>query len=387
MSTDFYGIFSRLPQEDLLFWERFQKLLAEHLSPIIDNHWNRGTFPHSFIKPLGHFVQEELGAEALVFPPKNPLKWRLMKLELGRVDPSMASFFAVHMGLTMGSISLFGSPEQKALWLPSMLGFEKIGSWALTEPFSGSDVASGLQTEAIQTDDGWLINGHKKWAGNASMADVIVVWAKEPKSKRMLGFLIEPNMNGVDIEKINDKIAKRAMENVNISLNNVLVKEDHRLPNVNHFRDINVQLKAGRIAVAWEALGIAMGAYEAALAYTKSRHQFGRPIASFQLIQDKLVTMLEEVTCMQALLVGLAETERTVDLSSAQASLAKRACARRSRKVCQLAREVLGGNGILLEHGIARLFADIEAVYSYEGTDEINTLIVGRAITGSSSFL
>ena len=219
------------------------------------------------------------------------------------------------------------------------------------------------------------------------MADVIVVWAKEPATGRMLGFLLEPGMPGLHIEKLDDKIAKRAMENVLIRMEGVRLTEAQRLPRVESFKQVGKQLIQGRIAVAWEALGIAMGAFEAALDYCGKRKQFGRPISGFQLIQEKLVNMLEDITCMQALLVQLNQTEAVNgEVRSSQASLAKRACCRRARRVCSIAREVLGGNGILLEYGVARLFADMEAVYSYEGTDEMNTLIVGRSLTGQNAF-
>lgn len=388
MRSDFYQILEQLPKETLQFWKRFQQFVDSTIVPTINEHWNQGTFPSHVVDPFGQFLQNEFGEEGYTFPPANALLFRLIKLELGRKDPSMASFFAVHWGLAMGSIFSFGSTEQREKWLPDMLCMKKIGSWALTEPYAGSDAAFGIQTTAVQSDDGWILNGEKKWSGNASMADVIVIWAVEPESKKMLGFLLEPNTSGLHIQKITDKIAKRAMENVLIRMNNIVVPESSRLPNVSSFKEISQQLVHGRVAVAWEALGIAMGALEAALAYTDQRTQFGKPIGAFQLIQEKLVTMVEEVTCMQALLMQLQRTEQQNGrISSAQASLAKRACCRRARQVCALAREVLGGNGILLEYGVARLFADMEAVYSYEGTDEINTLIVGRQLTGHSAFL
>ncbi|MEC7986206.1 MAG: acyl-CoA dehydrogenase family protein [Myxococcota bacterium] len=388
MRSDFYDTLSGLPDKPKAIWERFRAFLLEVVQPTIDDHWNRGVFPQHVVKPFGDFLQREFGDEEFCFPPKDPLAFRLMKMELGRIDPSMASFFAVHYGLAMGSIHLFGSTEQKQRWIPAMSCMDKIGSWALTEPLAGSDAAFGLQCTAEQTETGWTLNGEKKWSGNASMADVIVIWAVEPKSKRMLGFLVEPGMPGLHIEKIHDKIAKRAMENVLIRLENVSLLETQRLPNVESFKQVGLQLLHGRIAVAWEALGIGMGALEAALRYTDQRNQFGKPISSFQLVQEKLVNMVEEVTCMQTLLVQLHHTEqRNGRVGSAQASLAKRACCRRARRVCALAREVLGGNGILLEYGVARLFADMEAVYSYEGTDEMNTLIVGRSLTGHNAFV
>ena len=238
MNPDFYELFSNLEPEDVAFWKRFRSFLLANVSPIIDDHWNRGVFPQEVRGPFGAFLQEEFGDKEYVYPPPNPVPFRLMKLELGRIDPSMASFFAVHWGLAMGSISMFGSPEQKSKWLPGMVCMDQIGSWALTEPLSGSDAAFGLRTTATKTEKGWILSGEKKWSGNASMADVIVVWAKEDNGDRILGFLLEPNMEGVHIEKITDKIAKRAMENVNISLDRVVVSEASRLPHVENFKQI-----------------------------------------------------------------------------------------------------------------------------------------------------
>ena len=385
MHADLLGLFRQMPPQYSQLSTRFREFLSQTLGDTIDEHWRNGTFPTDFIAPLGTFLDDNLNEE-YVFPPSESLPFRLLKLELGRFDPSMASFFAVHWGLAMGSIYMFGSQAQKDQWLKPMRSFKKIGSWALTEPNSGSDAAAGLQTIAQKTAEGWVITGEKQWSGNASMADVIVIWAREADSRRMLGFLVEPNMPGVHIEKLEDKIAKRAMENVLIKLDGVQLKETHRLPHVEHFSQVAKQLTHGRVAVAWEALGIAMGVFETALDYSKVRLQFGRPIAANQLIQERLVDMAEEIACMQGLLFSLQTQEEHTPISSSQASLAKRACARRARKVCSIARGVLGGNGILLRFGVARLFADMEAVFSYEGTDEINTLIVGRKLTGISAF-
>ena len=385
MTTDLYNIFAQLPAQHIEFSAQFRSFLETQLGESIDAHWLNGTFPHNFVRPLGQFLHTHF-PEEYRFPPVDSLPFRIMKLELGRFDPSMASFFAVHWGLAMGSIAMFGSEQQKNQWLPAMKSFQKIGSWALTEPLSGSDAASGLQTIATKTEQGWVLSGEKKWSGNASIADVIVIWARESDSRRMLGFLVEPHMPGVQIELLHDKIAKRAMENVLIRLDRVQLSEDQRLPHVEAFSHVSKQLIHGRVAVAWEALGIAIGVFEKALEYSTQRIQFGKPLAAKQLIQEKLVDMSEEITCMQALLWTLQQHEQHAPISSAQASLAKRACGRRARKVCQLARAVLGGNGILLSYGVARLFADMEAVFSYEGTDEINTLIVGRSLTGVSAF-
>ena len=207
MQSDFYNILSLLPQETTALWQRFRTFLLEVVQPDIDEYWLRGEFPKHVVEPFGNFLDREFGGQEYQFPPPDPLAFRLIKMELGRIDPSMASFFAVHYGLAMGSIDMFGSQKQKEKWIPSMKKMDKIGSWALTEPLAGSDAAFGLQSTAIKNGDTWILNGEKKWSGNASMADVIVIWAVEPETKRTLGFLVEPDTPGLRIQKIHDKSA------------------------------------------------------------------------------------------------------------------------------------------------------------------------------------
>ena len=381
--VDFYAAFADLTPAQRAAWSDLQAVMAE-LGPTLDAAWLAGTFPLEAIPPLGAFVQEHLGPYS--WPPADPWLMGLVKLELGRTDPSMASFFAVHWGLTMSCIAAFGSDDQRARWLPRMSRFEAIGSFALSEPLVGSDAARGLRCTATPTDGGWELSGQKKWAGNATLADVLVILARGPEGE-VLGFLLEPGTPGLHISRIEDKIAKRSVENVVITLDRCVIPEAARLPGLHHFKQVAATLGVGRFAVAWEATGIAMGAYEAALRYTRSREQFGRPIAGFQLVQDKLVRMLSEITAMQCLLAQLTRLAAEGKLDASRAALAKLTCAGGMRRVVALAREVLGGNGILVEHGVAKLFADAEAVYSYEGTQEMNTLIVGRAITGIAAFV
>lgn len=268
-----------------------------------------------------------------------------------------------------------------------MLRFERIGSWALTEPLVGSAAARGLQTTATRNGDAWVLNGEKKWSGNATFADVNCIWAKHSETGQVNGFLVEKGMAGYHIEKIHNKISKRAVQNVNITLRDCRVPESSRLPGVRSFDDVAGQLTNARADVAWEVAGIARGAYEAALKYAQQREQFGKRIAAFQLTQMNLVKMLGNVTAMQATLLRVAQQmARDNAITPERASLAKAWCSEKMRETVSLARAVLGGNGILLEHGVARLFADAEAVYSYEGSYEINSLIVGKAITGLSAF-
>lgn len=307
--------------------------------------------------------------------------------EIARVDVSTSTFFGVHSGLAMGSIYLCGSEEQKQEWLPKMQKMEKIGAFGLTEPNVGSGVAGGLETTCKFDGENWVLNGQKKWIGNATFADVTIIWARDLDSNQVKGFLVKKENPGFETEKIQDKMALRIVQNAIITLTDCKVPESDRLQNANSFKDTANVLRMTRAGVAWQAVGCARGAYESALKYTKKREQFGRPIASYQLVQNHLVEMLSNLTSMQTLCFRLSELQDQGLLKDEHASLAKVYCSLRMRDTVSQAREVMGGNGILLEYDVARFVADAEAIYSYEGTKEINSLIVGRAITGYSAFV
>ncbi len=307
--------------------------------------------------------------------------------EIARVDVSTSTFFGVHSGLAMGSIYLCGSEEQKQKWLPQMQKLEKIGAFGLTEPNVGSGVAGGLETTCKFDGENWILNGQKKWIGNATFADVTIIWARDEDSNQVKGFLVEKDNPGFKAEKMEDKMALRIVQNAIITLTDCKVAESDRLQNANSFKDTANVLRMTRAGVAWQAVGCARGAYESALKYTRKREQFGRPIASYQLVQNHLVEMVSNLTAMQTLCFRLSEMQDQDMLTDEHASLAKVYCSMRMRDVVSRAREVMGGNGILLEHDVARFVADAEAIYSYEGTKEINSLIVGRAITGYSAFV
>jgi glutaryl-CoA dehydrogenase len=287
----------------------------------------------------------------------------------------------------MGSIYLLGSEEQKSEWLPKLKNLEKIGAFGLTEPEVGSAVAGGLTMKARKEGNTWILNGQKKWIGNAPFADVIIIWAEDEADKQVKGFLVRKFNPGLAVEKMEDKMALRIVQNGLITLTDCRVEESDRLQKANTFKDTANVLRMTRAGVAWLAVGCARGAYEAALKYTRERKQFGKPIASFQLIQNHLVEMLTNLTAMQTMVARLSELQDQKLLTDEQASLAKVFCSLRTRDIVSKAREVMGGNGILLEYDVARFVADAEAIYSYEGTKEINTLIVGRAITGYSAFV
>jgi len=311
----------------------------------------------------------------------------IIAMELARVDVSISTFFGVHSGLAMGSIYICGSEEQKQEWLPKMAKMELIGAFGLTEPDVGSAVAGGLGTTCRQEGDEWVLNGQKKWIGNATFADVTIIWARDEASDQVKGFLVRKGNLGFKAEKIENKMALRTVQNALITMTDCRIPESDRLQNCDSFKDTAKVLRMTRAGVAWQAVGCARGAYEAAVKYTKKREQFGKPIASFQLVQNHLVEMVSNLTAMQTLCFRLSELQDEGLLTDEHASLAKVFCSMRTRDVVSQAREVMGGNGILLEYDVARFVADAEAIYSYEGTKEINSLIVGRAITGYSAFV
>jgi glutaryl-CoA dehydrogenase len=309
-------------------------------------------------------------------------------MEIARIDCSFATFFGVHSGLAMGSIFLCGSEEQKKKWLPPMARLEKIGSFGLTEPLVGSGASRGLGTTARREGDTWILNGQKKWIGNSTFGDLTIIWARDVADDQVKGFIVENKTTpGFKVEKIQHKMALRVVQNGHITLEDCKVPEENRLQNDTSFRDTARVLRMTRGFVAWEAVGCQMGAYENALAYAQTREQFGKPIASFQLIQDLLVKMIGNITACQCLVVRLSQLQDQGKLADEHASLAKAFCTVKMRETVGFARELLGANGILLDYNVGRFVADSEAIYSYEGTREMNTLIVGRAVSGFSAFI
>jgi glutaryl-CoA dehydrogenase len=308
-------------------------------------------------------------------------------MELARVDCSFATFFGVHSGLAMGSIFLCGSEAQKQKWLPPMACLEKIGSFGLTEPLVGSGASGGLLTTARREGDSWIVNGQKKWIGNATFGHLTIIWARDVADNQVKGFIVENNSPGFKAEKIEHKMALRVVQNALITLDNCVVQEENRLQIDTSFRDTARVLRMTRAFVAWEAVGCAIGAYEHALAYAQTREQFGKPIGKFQLIQDLLVKMLGNITSSLCMVVRLSQLQDEGKLKDEHASLAKAFCTVKMRETVGFARELLGANGISLDYQVGRFVADAEAIYSYEGTREMNTLIVGKAITGMGAFV
>ncbi|HZO67249.1 MAG TPA: acyl-CoA dehydrogenase family protein [Kribbellaceae bacterium] len=390
MSTDpidFYALEHLLPDEDRRLLHAVRAFGEKEVAPIINDHWTRASFPFEIVPAL-----RELGTAGLPYTGYGCrggsfLMDGMVAMELATADPSIATFHGVHSGLSMGSIYLCGSEEQKQRWLPAMARLEQIGAFGLTEPGVGSGAARGLTTTARREGDEWVLNGQKKWIGNATFADLTVIWARDLDDGQVKGFVVEKDTPGFSTTKLEDKIALRVVQNALIDLVDVRVHETNRLAGANSFRDTAKVLLMTRAGVAWMAIGCARGAYQHALAYAKQREQFGRPIAGFQLVQDLLVRMLANTTASAALCVRLSQLQDAGVAADEHASLAKAFCTVRMRETVGYARELMGGNGILLEHNVGRYVADAEAIYSYEGTREMNTLIVGRSITGESAFV
>ena len=367
--------------------DRVREWVQQRVIPNINPYWEEAKFPHELfmemrdLEIMGGMLNEH-GA-----PGMDYMEVAMVSYELAKGDGSIGTAYGVHSGLAMTSVGFLGSEEQKARWLPDMVAMKKIGAFGLTEPYVGSN-AAGIQTTARRDGDDYILNGAKRWIGNASLADLLIIWARDDDGK-LGAFVIENpgETNGLDVQDIWGKVGKRAVLNADIRLTDVRVPAANRLEKVRSFKDAASVLFSGRYGVAWEAAGCAAGAFEHALQYAKEREQFGKPIAGFQLIQHKLVEMATQVTTMQALSLELTRNAMRGTLNEAMSSMAKFNNAQGARRVTQLARETLGGNGILIENHIARLWTDAEVIYTYEGTNEINMMIVGRDITGISAFV
>ncbi len=385
--SDFYSLELLIDDSGRDLLHRVREFMEKEVQPVINDYWLREEFPHELVPGIAALGIAGLSYSGYGCGGRSSLLGGMVAMEIARVDPSISTFVGVHSGLAMGSVYLFGSAEQKQRWLPEMARMEKIGAFGLTEPDVGSGIAGGLATTARRDGDTWILNGQKKWIGNATFADYVIIWARDVADNEIKGFVVERGTPGFETVKMRDKMALRVVQNAEITLTDVAVPESSRLAGANSFRDTARVLRLTRAGVAWEAVGCARGAYEHALAYARQREQFGRPIGGFQLVQDQLVKMLANVTASECLCVRLSQLQDAGQARDEHSALAKAFCTVRMRETAGLARELLGGNGVLLEYHVGRFVADAEAIYSYEGTREINTLIVGRAITGQGAFV
>ena len=385
LGTDYFLIREELTETELDYWRRSRRFVDQEVLPVINEYWERADFPWPLVKRLGSLGIVGDGIEGYGCPEMSPIACGLVNMEINRGDGSLGTFIGVQAGLAMKSIYLLGSEEQKQRWLPPMARLDKIGAFALTEPAHGSD-AVALETTARRDGEEWVLDGAKRWIGNGTIADVVIVWARDTDDGQVKGFLVEGDAVGFRATRIEGKGAVRAVWQADIALRGVRVPEANRLPGARSFKDTSRVLASSRNTVAWGALGHALAAYDAAMAYALQRRQFGKPLVAFQYVQERLVKMLAEVTAMQLYCFRLGRLIEQGLLTDTIAALAKLNNTVKARQVISMARDLLGGNGILLEYHVIRHQADIEALYTFEGTEAIQTLIVGRDVTGVSAF-
>jgi len=387
-NADFYELVETLPVDELAVVKQVRTFMETKVAPIITKYWVEDSFPFELLPSLKELGIGGVGLKGYGCRGGSPLLAGLVAMEMARFDVSVATFFGVHCGLAMSSIYFGGSEEQKKKWLPPMARFEKIGCFGLTEPLVGSGASGGLTTTARREGDSWVINGQKKWIGNSPWCDLSIIWARDVADNQVKGFIVENKTTpGFKVEKIQNKISLKVVQNGLITMENCRVPEANRLQADSSFRDTARVLKGTRFYVGWEATGCAMGAYENALKYCQERLQFGKPIASFQLVQDLLAKMLANITASQCMVVRTAQLEVEGKLTDARAALSKAFTTAKCRETVAWARELLGGNGIAADYNVGRFFADAESLYSYEGTYQMQNLIVGKAITGFGAFV
>jgi glutaryl-CoA dehydrogenase len=380
---DFFAFEQLLTAKERDRLAEVREFLAREVKPIAVDCWNRGEFPMELIPKLAEID--------LVSPVRRQgysnLFAGILHAEVTRADTSIATFMGVHDGLFTGSIEALASQEQQDAWLPEIYSLQKIGAFGLTEPLGGSDVAGGTRTTARREGDSWILNGAKRWIGNATFADWVVIYARDLADNQVKGFLVDTGTEGYGATKIENKISLRTVQNADITLENVVVPDFFKLANANSFRDTNKVLKVTRLAVAWQAVGQQLAAFDVARRYAVERSQFGRPIASFQLVQNQLVQILGNAVSSMGMMVRLSQLEDAGEAKDEQSALAKAFTTARMRESVAMGRSLLGGNGIVTDYEMAKIFSDAEAIYSYEGTHEINTLVTGRAITGISAIV
>jgi glutaryl-CoA dehydrogenase len=387
-NSDFYQLRDLLTAEEKALVTRVRTYMESRVQPIINKYWSDDAFPFELLPSFKELQLGGLGFEGYGCAGGSQKLFGFVAMELARVDASFCTFWGVHSGLAMGSIYLDGSEEQKQKWLPPMARFEKIGCFGLTEPLVGSGAGGGLLTTAKREGEFWVLNGQKRWIGNAPWCDLSIIWARDVVDNQVKGFILENKTTpGFSVEKIEHKIALKVVQNGQITLKDVRVPEENRLQGGNSFRDTARVLRMTRYMVGWVSTGVQMGAFEATLKYAQERLQFGKPIASFQMVQDLLAKMLANVTACQCQMLRLAQMDDEGKLGDQHAALAKAFCTAKSRETVAWGRELLGGNGIVADYNVARFFADAEALYSYEGTYQMQNLIVGKAITGLSAFV
>lgn len=382
MDVDLMHVWQLLDPAERQRLLEIRTFLQERLRPESIDYWNREEFPHDLLPEMAAH-----GLGNLQVDGSSDLFKGLVYVEAARADVSLSAMVGIHNELIVGMIHQLGSEEQKKKWLPALGNFTALGAFALTEPDHGSDIAGGLATTATREGDEWVINGAKRWIGAATMADFSLVWARDTSDGEIKAFIVESDRPGFTATKISHKIGLRIMQNADIDLDTVRVPESNRLPGVKNFAAANELLKHSRAWVGWQAAGVQLGIFDIARDYALERSQFGTALAGFQLVQLPLAEILGNAMASLSLMTDLARIQSSGDLEMVQAAMAKSTTTRLARESAAKGRALLGGNGITTDHEMAKLFGDVEVLYTYEGTYEINSLIVGRAMTGISAFV
>jgi len=385
LGTDFFTVREQFTDEQ---WDRFittRRFVDEQVLPVIGDYWERAELPWPLIRQLPGLGLVGEDIQGYGCAGMSPMACGLVHMELHRGDGSLGTFLGVHAGLAMKAISICGSEEQKQRWLPAMASMEKLGAFALTEPEHGSD-SIALETTARRDGDEWVLDGAKRWIGNGTVADLVVVWARNTEDGEVNGFVVETPAQGYVATRIDRKLALRSVWQADITLSGVRVPAENKLPGATSFRETGRVLATTRSTCAWMALGHATAAYDTALTYALQRKQFGKTLVHFQIVQQRLVRMLADLTGMQLYCMQIGRLAEAGKLSPTVAGLAKMNNTRKAREIIADARDLLGGNGILLENHVMRHMADIEGIHTFEGTETMQTLIVGRDITGVSAF-
>jgi glutaryl-CoA dehydrogenase len=385
LGTDFFSVREQFTDEQWSHFITVRQFVDEEVVPVVGAYWERAEICWPLIRRLPELgiVGEDIKGYGCA--GMSPMACGLVTMELHRGDGSLGVALGVHAGLAMQSVAMLGSEEQKERWLPAMATMDKIGAFALTEPDHGSDSVA-LETSARPDGDGWVLNGRKRWIGFGTIADLVIVWARNTTDGKVNAFVVEKGTPGYQAQVIDGKLSLRSVWQADITLENVRVPAENRLPGARSFKDTGKVLAATRSTCAWAALGHATSAYDTALRYAQQRRQFGEPLASFQVIQQRLVSMLADLTAMQLYCLQIGRLAEAGRLTETVAGLAKMHNTRKARAITAEARDMLGGNGILLDYQVMRHMVDMEAIHTFEGTETMQTLIVGRAITGIGSF-
>ncbi|AKK05393.1 acyl-CoA dehydrogenase [Corynebacterium mustelae] len=380
--ADFFGVADRLTPEEQEKLQEIHTFLQTEIRPVAGEYWDREEFPFHLLEKLA-----DLGLGELEFSGYSRLFKGLVYAEVTRADVSLSALVGIHNELVLELVHNLGSDEHRDRWIAGLRKFKKIGCFALTEPDHGSDIAGGLATTATRTDEGWVINGKKRWIGGGTFADFAIVFARDVADGEVKGFIVELDRPGVTKEKIARKMGLRIMQNADLGFNDVVIPHDNLLPGAESFKATNTYLKNSRAWVGWQGAGIQLGIFDKAREFALKREQFGKPIAKFQLIQEALSKILGNATASLSMMAQLAWVQSEGRLEMPYAALAKATTTRLARESAAAGRAIGGGDGILTQNDLSKMLNDVEILFTYEGTYEINSLIVGRAITGQSAFV